>query len=152
MDEPPDDPGDHAQDFSRRYADWADYVVAQRMLDLGIHPSKIGTPDPEHGIPHAAFHPDYRNAGGVSPDGRIVIESGVFNPARMDHLGPNVSHAWGSARWRDRLDAVIAHEFEEHALGTHEGAVERAADTSLPISEGARLLLRIIAGGERPQR
>jgi hypothetical protein len=152
MEKPPPDPGDHAQDFSRRYADWADYLVSQRMLDLDIDASRIGTPDFDHGIQHAAFQPDYRNAGGVSPDGRIVIESGLFNPARMDHLGPEVSRAWGRARWRDRLDAVIAHEFEEHASGSHEGAVERAADAHLPIREGARQLLRVIAEGEKRGR
>ena len=87
MDKPPTDPADHAEDFAHRYRDWIDYVVSQRMLDLGIPPERIGMPDIRYGIRHAAFHPHYRNAGGVSPDGRITVESGIFNPACWTHSG-----------------------------------------------------------------
>lgn len=152
LDRPPTDPADHAEDFSRRYAGWADYIVSQRMLDLGIDPGKIGTSDPRHGIQHAAFHPDYRTGGGVSPDGRITIDSGIFNPALMDSFGPEVSEVWIAARFRDRLDASLAHEYEESAIGSHERAVDCAPDTKLPISDNARHLLRIIAGAEKRRR
>ncbi len=149
MTDPPKDPADRSRDFAKRYAQEMDYHVSQRMIDLGISPERIGTPDPAHGIPHAAFHPDYLNAGGVSPDGRIVIESGVFNPALLE--GTGASEAWEKARLRDRLDAIIAHEYEEHASGSHVGAVDRAADTELPIRHEARELLRKISASERSQ-
>ncbi len=57
--------------------------------------------------------------------------------------------AWGEARWRDRLDAAIAHEYEEAKGGSHEYACEHAPDTGLPIGEPARRLLRTIRVGER---
>lgn len=148
----PSDPADHALDFARRYAMPMDYFASQRMIDLGIPREKIGTSDPAHGIRHAAFHPDYPNAGGVSPDGRIVIEGGLFNPTLLVEQGPEVSEAWASSRLRDRLDAVIAHEHEEYASGSHEGAVERAAESALPIRPAARELLRKIRMGEQRGR
>ncbi len=44
---------------------------------------------------------------------------------------------------KDRIDAAIAHEFEEHRRGGHEGAIECAPDTELPISHVARAFLRL---------
>src|SRR6266403_1639786 len=112
-DHPPEIPADHAEDFAHRYSSWVDFVVSQRMLDLGIPAERIGASDHEHGIRHAAFHPHFRNAGCVSPDGRITIESGLFNPSLMDHLGSRVAQAWAEAKLSVRLNAVLAHEFEE---------------------------------------
>jgi hypothetical protein len=149
---PPSDPAAHAQDFGLRYADWADYIVSQPMLDLGIPPERIGTPDLLFGIRHAAFHPQYRNAGGVSPDGRITIESGIFNPALMDPLGEPAATAWRVTRLSVRLNAVIAHEYEEGNSGSHAHAVENAPETDLPIGAPARALLRAIRFAEGRQR
>jgi hypothetical protein len=148
IEKPPSDPAAHAQDFGRRYADWADYVVSQRMLDLGIPPERIGSSDLLFGIRHAAFHPDYRNAGAVSPDGRITIESGIFNPTLMAPLGEPAATAWRAARFPVRLNAVIAHEYEEGNSGSHGYAVENAPETNLPIGGPARALLRAIRFAE----
>jgi hypothetical protein len=148
-DTPHPDPAEHARDFARRYAEPMDYHASQRMIDLGIPLERIGMPDPYHGIRHAAFHPDYPSAGGVSPDGRIVVEGGIFNPSLMNPLGTHAGEAWANARLRDRLDAVVAHEYEEHASGSHGGAVARAATSALPISHAARELLRTISEAER---
>ncbi len=148
-DKPPPDPADHAQDIALRYARELEYLVSQRMLDLGVDPRQIGASDHQHGIRHAAFHPHYRTGGGVTPDGRINLDSGLLNPELLAYLGGEAAKAWGESRWRDRLDAAIAHEYEEAKGGSHEYAYEHAPDTELPIGEHSRRLLRAIRDGER---
>jgi hypothetical protein len=49
-----------------------------------------------------------------------------------------------SARLRDRIDAIIAHEWEEDRLGSHEAALKAAPRTELPVSDGARRILRAL--------
>jgi hypothetical protein len=49
----------------------------------------------------------------------------------------------GEMRLKDRIDAAIAHEYEElHAGGKHVQAVKNAAKTELKISTEARRLNR----------
>ena len=49
---------------------------------------------------------------------------------------------------RHRLDAIIAHEYEEHRNGMdHEAAVKVARDTKLPISSRARRILEEMRKG-----
>ena len=46
-------------------------------------------------------------------------------------------------RLKDRIDAIIAHEYEElRAGGNHVEAIKAAAKTELPISDEARRLNR----------
>jgi hypothetical protein len=60
---------------------------------------------------------------------------------------------YAKARSRDRIDAGIAHEYEEaKGGGSHEYAYEHAPDTELPIRHEARALARTIRGGERRRR
>jgi len=148
----PEDPAEHAAEFGRRYFGWADYVVSQRMIELGIDRNRIGEPDIDNGMVNAAFHSHNRIGGGISPVGQITVDSGLFNPTLMDYLGQEAGQAWAKARAKDRLDAIVAHEYEEHAGGTHEGAMERAAETELPIREKSRSLLRIVAQAEKQRR
>jgi len=49
------------------------------------------------------------------------------------------------------MDAVIAHEQEEARGTPHEEVVERAPDTTLPIGDNARRILRTIAEGVKRQ-
>lgn len=147
MEQPPPDPADHATDFARRHADRLDEYSAVRMEELGVPRDQIGASDHERGVPWRAFFPHERDAGGVSPGGRINIDSGVLNPEQMKGLG-DASEAWEHARLRDRIDATIAHEFEEARHGTHEAAVQHAPDTELPISRAARELARKIRKAE----
>jgi len=56
-----------------------------------------------------------------------------------------------NSRLRDRMDAVIAHEQEEARGTPHEEVVERAPDTTLPIGDNARRILRTIAEGVKRQ-
>ena len=71
----------HARDFAERYAHDLDRAVAERMTELGIPDVQIGMPDDRRGIPWAAFHPLGKEGGYNSPDGRLVVESGLSNRA-----------------------------------------------------------------------
>jgi hypothetical protein len=57
-------------------------------------------------------------------------------------MQPDVSSLHEHSRASIRLDAIIAHEFEEGMTGSHEAAVERAPDTDLTIKDEARRFLR----------
>jgi hypothetical protein len=130
----------HALDFSRRYAGPVNYQVENRMMELGIPADRIGSSDIDFGIQHAAFHPHDSIGGSNGAGGRLTVDSGVFNPDLME--GQHADKAWARARLRDRLDAVIAHEYEEAKGGGHTAALRRGPDTELPIREQARELLR----------
>jgi len=143
------DPAAHARDFAERYAEPMDYHVAQRMAELGI--IEIGMPDRDAGIQWAAFHPHGRAGGGYAPDGRLIVDSGVFNLDLLGtHYGETASRLFGQSRLRDRLDSIIAHEFEEHRNGMdHEAALKAAPTTDLPISDRAREICRAMVRGWR---
>jgi hypothetical protein len=69
------------------------------------------------------------------------VDSGVLNPELLK--GQKGGRIWSKMRLKDRLDATIAHEYEElHAGGKHAEAVKNAAKTKLPISDDARRLNR----------
>jgi len=140
----PTDAADHAADFASRYAEPMDYLVSQRMFDLGIAIGQIGTSDVEHGIVHASFMPHDRIGGSNGAGGRLTVNSGVFNPELL--AGGPGELEWAAARLRDRLDAVTAHEYEEATHGSQVAALERGPDTGLPIREGARSLLWAMRG------
>ena len=143
----------HARDFSERYAELLDYLVSERMMQLGIPDGQIGAHDVEHGIQNAAFMPHEGGGGGNSPDGRLNLDSGILNPELFKHLGAEASNAYAEARLRTRVDAGIGHEFEEaKSGGDHQQAVENAPDTNLPISREARELSRKLRDGERRRR
>jgi hypothetical protein len=135
----------HALDFSHRYAEPMNYHVENRMMELGIPMGQIGAAT--HGKPHRAFWPEETTGGGNAPGGRLTVDSGDVDGELIKDLGPQVSSRWEKSRLRDRLDAIIAHEYAEAHGATHEEAVARAAQTDLPISARARRLLRDIAQG-----
>ena len=64
----------------------------------------------------------------------------MLNPELLK--GENGGRIWPKVRLRDRIDAVIAHEYEEDRLGSHEGALRAAPETELPVSEEARRILK----------
>jgi len=77
------------------------------------------------------------------------VDSGVLNPALMDDWGPEVGEAWRKSSLKWRIEAIIAHEYEEHFGGSHAYAVEHAPETELAIGDPARKLLETIREGER---
>ncbi len=46
------------------------------MEELGIPLERIGSSDHDHGIAWAAFNPQERDGGGISPGGRITRTPG----------------------------------------------------------------------------
>jgi hypothetical protein len=140
-DKPPPDPADHAQDFAQRWADRLDQYAALRMEELGIPSDMIGSDDRFRGKTWHAFDVEERTGGFITTG--ITVNSGCLNPDLLK--GEQGSRIWPTARLRDRIDAIIAHEYEEERVGTHEAALKAAPKTALPISDGARRILRAMA-------
>jgi hypothetical protein len=148
---PPSDPADHAEDFSRRYAQELDILAGQVMLDLGLPDSQIGARDPDRGRAHHCFFPAERTGGGVSPAGQVTLDSGLMNPELLAaHYDEATQDAWKRTRIKDRAQAIIAHELAEHVYGgDHELGLIAGTETGLPISHAARALLRSMESGWR---
>jgi hypothetical protein len=143
------DPAAHARDFAERYAEPLDQCVAVRMEELGLTNDEIGMPDDDRGLRWAAFHPLGKQGGYNSPDGRLVVESGLLN---LDLLkkdyGEEASELFGKSRLCDRLDAIIAHEYEEcRRGGSHLEALKHAPATVLAITERAREICEAMQRG-----
>jgi hypothetical protein len=147
----PADPKHHAEQFAAEYADRLEHYVEGRMHSLDIPEQQMGASDPDHGVPWCVFFPHEHLGGSVASGGRIYVDSGVLNPDLLaTHPQPDAPVAWSKARLRDRIDAIIAHELTESETGSHVAAEERAPDTPLAISEGARHILRAMAGTDKP--
>ena len=126
------DPAEHAEDFAKRYAEPMDYHVSQRMTELGIQ--LIGMPDRDAGMEWAAFHPHGKAGGSYAPDGRLIVDSGVFNLDLLrEDYGEEASRLFERSRLRDRLDSIIAHEYEENRNGMSHGAALKAAPEGDPF-------------------
>ena len=143
------DPAAHARDFAERYSVPLSYAVEQRMMDLGIPPDQIGMPDKHHGIQWSAFHPPGTVGGSYSPDGRLIVDSGVLNTDLLKaDYDEKAARLFGESRLRDRMDAINAHEYEEHRHGmSHVEALKAAPGTALPISDKAREICREMERG-----
>jgi len=145
----PTNTADHAVQFAHRWADRLEFYVEGRMHSLGIPERQIGHGDPDHGIRWRVFFP-YATTGGSVIGQRIGVNSGVLNPDLLAKpYGPRAATVWAKSRLRDRIDAVIAHEQQEGLGLSHDETVRRAADTPLPITQGARRILRAITDTER---
>jgi hypothetical protein len=110
------------------------------MMELGIPDGQIGTPNYGPGPRRLAFQP-YGEAGGrIKADGEIIVDSGLLNDDLLEHkYGNKAGQMFERARLRDRLDAILAHEFEEHRQGMdQDAALKFAPRTELPISDQAR--------------
>jgi hypothetical protein len=136
---PPADPADHAQQFARMWADKVEEHCTIRMQELRIPNNMNGQPDYEGDGNWRAFNP-YGRQGGETTTG-VFLDSGVLNPELLK--GQKGGKLWAKARLRGRIDATIAHEYEElrHG-GSHAAAVKAAATTELPISRQARRINR----------
>jgi hypothetical protein len=146
----PADPVEHVKDFALRYYEPLEAVTRRRMRQLGIPEDRIGMLDPEFDFRIAAFHPTELDGGGVHPPtGRINLDAGALYPELLaGKQPPEVSSLWAKARLRHKFDEAIAHEYEESLGRDHLDAVRGAPNSALPIMEGARQLLRVIAQAE----
>ena len=133
--------GDHAEEFALRWVDRLDEYCVTRMHDLGIPTDKNGEVDPLRPGTRRAFVPEERT-GGFTCRG-ITVNSGCLNPELLK--GRRGARLWARARLRDRIDAILAHEWEEDRCGSHEEALRAAPRTGLPIGGGARRILRAMA-------
>jgi hypothetical protein len=149
LDTPPTVPADHAEDFSRRYADDMEIATGQVMIDLGLSSGEMGARDATRNLEHHSFYPHEGDCGSVNRLGQINVDSGVMNPAIMDGpYGEACGKLWRKTRLKDRIQAIIAHEKAEHEYGhDHELALIAAPETKLPISHAARELLRAQESG-----
>lgn len=134
----PIDPAEQAEDFARRYARELDQYCALRMQELGIPEPLLGAPDFETDGKWRAFIAHNRTGGRLTTG--ITVNSGCLNPGLL--VGKPGARVFARARLRDRIDAIIAHEFEEDRLGSHEASLRHAMRTALPIGDGARQILR----------
>jgi len=147
---PPKDPADHAEDFSRRYAEDLDIVAGQAMMDLGISNGKMGARDHTRRSEIHSFFPGDREGGTVSHAGQITLDSGLMNPELLANYDGETRKAWQRTRIADRAQAIIAHELAEHEYsGDRELALIAGPETKLPISHAARELLRQMERGWR---
>jgi len=139
----PADPADHADDFSHRYAEQLDWLAGIHMEELGIPNDRIGSNDHHRQLYGRAFNPFERDGGGISPGGRINLDSGSFDPEHITkQYGKKAGKVWAKSRLRDRWDALVAHEDAEWRMGgDHDAAVKTAPETDLPISDKARQIL-----------
>ncbi len=149
-DKPPSDPADHAEDFSRRYAEDLDIVAGQVMLDLKIPDNQLGARDPDRNSEHHCFFPSERTGGSVSPAGQITLDSGLMNPDLLAAAyDEETQKLWQHTRIGDRAQTIIPHELAEHEYGDHELALIAGPETELSISHAARELLRQMEKGWR---
>jgi hypothetical protein len=137
----PADKGLHAQRVAREWRDVGQSYAEWRMKELRIPKDKIGADDPRAGKPWRVFDPDEKTGGSVSTG--IVIDSGVLNPDLLK--GKKGGRIWPKARLRDRIDAIIAHEWAEDRTLDHDAALKAAARTELPVREGAKRILKAMA-------
>jgi hypothetical protein len=135
----PADIAAHASQVAQEWEDVGEGYVRRRMTELGIPDHQIGQPDYGGDGRRRAFDP-YERQGGKNTTG-AVVDSGVLNPELLKakkggRIGPKM-------RLKDRIDAIVAHEYEElRAGGKHAQALKAAAKTHLPISHEARRLNR----------
>ncbi len=74
------------------------------------------------------------------------VDSSIFH---LMANRPEAREVWAKSRLRDRIDAVIAPEDAESLTGDHDIAEAMGPDTTLPITQGARQILRAIRGNPR---
>jgi hypothetical protein len=138
---PPTDLADHAEEFAHCWADKLDEYCTIRMDELGIPNDKNGEQNPNRPITWRAFVPNERTGGYTSTG--ITVNSGCLNPELLQ--GKKGGRIWPHARLVDRIDSIIAHEWAEDQTLDHDEALKAAAKTELPVSAGAKRILRAMA-------
>jgi hypothetical protein len=127
---------EHASQVAREWEDVVESYVRRRMRELGLPANLIGQPDYGGDGKWRAFDA-FEQEGGGNTTG-IVIDSGVLNPELF--RGKKGGRIYRELTLRERIDAAIAHEYEELRQGSHAAALKAAATTELPIMPGARRL------------
>jgi hypothetical protein len=137
------------------YEDLINEAVIARMKKLGIPEESIGYKG-FYGKPFETHR--VRGGGNVRPNGYFETKGINVDIAALDPLFEKGSSTWAKGSWKDRIDAMIVHEWEEvnsskigdvvlrgkHYPADHADSLLLAPETSLPISPRARQILREI--------
>jgi hypothetical protein len=134
-------------DFANRYQDPLSRMVGNRMRQVGVPDEMIGVEwwGVDKG-PFVRYHPPQLGGNirvGLGGKAGINVDPAVFdaNAPKMGNLS-----SWKSASLRDRIDAVIAHEYTEalapQGVDFHIHALKNAENTPLTISDRARQILK----------
>jgi RHS repeat-associated protein len=144
---------DEILDFAERHGDKLSAAIGNRMRQIGVPANMIGM----KGVPGVDEGPLVRylraqGGGNVRPPQYGVQQPGInVDYAVLDANFPDIatkSPTWATASLKDRVDAVVAHEFTEVtapvSIGreAHNYAVQHAPNTTLNITERARQILR----------
>jgi hypothetical protein len=145
----PSDPAVHAGQSAREWKDVAETYVQRRMRELDLPEDRIGAVEHSQGGIRQAFDPSGQTGGTCDQFGRLYVDPGVLNPGLLKaDYGEETATLFEKSRLRTRIDAIIAHEYEEHRNGLdHEAALKAAPTTELPISHEAREILRAMDAG-----
>jgi hypothetical protein len=134
-------------DFANRYQDALSRAIGNRMRQVGVPDEMIGVEwwGVDRG-PFVRYHPP--QLGGNIRAGLNGKPGINVDPAVFDANAPRVGNlpSWKSASLRDRIDAVIAHEYTEAlappGVDFHIHALKNAENTSLTITSRARQILK----------
>lgn len=140
--------------FAKEWADQLNEAIANRMRAVGVPEEMIGI----RGMPYedaGAFVRTHALGGSNNNiPGRGVIGKGPginVDIAVLDAQFAEMSGvlSWARGSLKDRIDAVIAHEFTEvqtyqpmSGLTPHRNAIKSAPETLLNISSRARRILQ----------
>jgi hypothetical protein len=134
-------------DFANRYQGLLSRMIGRRMRQVGVPHEMIGVE--WYGVdqgPFVRYDPPQLGGNirmGTSGKPGINVDAAVLdtNAPKMGNLP-----AWRTARWQDRIDAVIAHEYTEalapNGVDFHIHAIMNAENAPLKISDRARQILQ----------
>jgi hypothetical protein len=137
----------HVADFANQYQEPLNAAIGNRMRQVGVPDEMVGIK--YYGVDEGAFvRYDPPQLGGnirVGTNGKPGIN---VDPAVFDANAPKMGQlpSWRSASLRDRIDAVIAHEYTEvtapQGVDFHIHALKNAENTPLKITDRARQILK----------
>ena len=140
--------------FAEEWEAILNLAVARRMQLVGVPDSMIGISGMPYEEPGAFVRTHAVGGSNNNIPGRGIVgdRPGInVDIAVLDASFPPMRklESWSGGRLKDRVDAVIAHEYSEVTAPSlpfgrtpHRFAVEMAPETPLEITEGARRILR----------
>jgi hypothetical protein len=147
---PPPEVVAYAKEWERQL----DQVIALRMRTVGVPEAMIGIKGMPYEDPGAFVCTHAIGGSNNNIPGRGIVGSGPGINVDLAVLDARCTYmravkSWESAGLKDRVDAVIAHEYTEVLSGglapgltPHLHAIKAAPETELMISERAREILR----------
>jgi hypothetical protein len=140
--------------FATEWEPFLNRAVANRMSAVGVPEELVGIRGMPFEDPGAFVRTHATGGANNNIPGRGIVGTGPginVDLAVLDALFTPMSkvQSWGSARLKDRIDAVIAHEYTEvlatnpaYGLTPHHYAIKYAPETRLKISDRALAILK----------